>query len=67
MIIDKGFLNILDGNSRSRERLTLALNATQSLSVFQQNMTGDLDNSKYPYTGLKLTPEFKYIDIRSNY
>jgi hypothetical protein len=67
MIIDKGFLNILDGNSRSRERLNLALNATHSLSVFHQNMTGDLDNSKYPYTGLRLTPEFKYIDIRSNY
>ncbi len=67
MIIDKGFLNILDGGSRSRERLTLALNATQSLSVFQQNMTGDFDTSKYPYTNLRLTPEFKYIDIRSNY
>ncbi|MDP9197126.1 MAG: glycosyltransferase family 39 protein [Thermoproteota archaeon] len=67
MIIDKGFLNVLNSSSRSRERLALAVNATQSLSVFQQNLTGDLDTSKYPYTNLKLTPESKYTDIRSNY
>ncbi len=67
MIIDKGFINILNGSSRSRERLSLALNGTTSLSLFEQNMTGSLDTSKYPYTSLKLTPESRYIDIRSNY
>lgn len=67
MIIDKGFMSILNGSSRSRERLSLALNATTSLSLFDQNFTGNLDTSKYPYTSLKLSPESKYIDIRANY
>jgi hypothetical protein len=67
MIIDKGFMNILDGNSRSSERLNLALNDTVSLSTFQHNITGNLDTSKYPYTNLRLTPESKSIDIRANY
>lgn len=67
MIIDKGYLNILDGNSRSRERLALALNDTVSLATFQHNVTSNLDTSKYPYTNLRLTPESRYIDIRSNY
>jgi len=67
MIIDKGFMNILDGNSRSSERLNLALNDTVSLSTFQHNITGNIDTSKYPYTNLRLTPESKSIDIRANY
>jgi dolichyl-phosphate-mannose-protein mannosyltransferase len=67
MIIDRGFLNILDGDSRSSERLGLALNDTISLSKFQHNVTGNIDTSKYPYTNLRLTPESKSIDIRANY
>ena len=67
MIVDKGFLNILNGSSRSRERLSLAVNGTTSLSLFEQNMTGGIDTSKYPFTSLKLTPESRYIDIRANY
>jgi hypothetical protein len=67
MIVDKGFLNILNGSSRSRERLSLAVNGTTSLSLFEQNMTGGNDMSKYPFTSLKLTPESRYIDIRANY
>jgi hypothetical protein len=67
MIIDRGFLNILDGDSRSSERLGLALNDTISLSTFQHNVTGNIDTSKYPYTNLRLTPESKSIDIRANY
>jgi hypothetical protein len=67
MIIDRGFLNILDGDSRSSERLNLALNDTISLSKFQHNVTGNIDTSKYPYTNLRLTPESKSIDIRANY
>lgn len=67
MIVDKGFLNILNGSSRSRERLSLAVNGTTSLSLFEQNMTGGIDMSKYPFTSLKLTPESRYIDIRANY
>lgn len=67
MIIDRGFLNILDGDSRSSERLGLALNDTVSLSTFHHNVTGNIDTSKYPYTNLRLTPESKSIDIRANY
>lgn len=67
MIMDRGFLNILDGDSRSSERLGLALNDTISLSTFHHNATGNIDTSKYPYTNLRLTPESKSIDIRANY
>jgi hypothetical protein len=67
MIMDRGFLNILDGDSRSSERLGLALNDTISLSTFHHNVTGNIDTSKYPYTNLRLTPESKSIDIRANY
>jgi hypothetical protein len=65
MIIDTGFLKILNRDNSSR--LNLAYNATHNLARFEQNFTGDADVNKYPYTNLKLSPETRFIELRSNY
>lgn len=65
MIVDSGFLKILNRDNSSR--LNLAYNATHNLARFEQNFTGGTDNNKYPYTNLKLSPESRFIELRSNY
>lgn len=65
MIIDSGFAKILDKDNSSR--LNLAYNATHNLARFEQNFTGGTDINKYPYTNLKLSPETRFIELRSNY
>lgn len=65
MIIDTGFLKILNRDNSSR--LNLAYNATHNLARFEQNFTGGADINKYPYTNLKLSPETRFIELRSNY
>lgn len=65
MIIDTGFVKILDRDNSSR--LNLAYNATHNLARFEQNFTGSMDINKYPYTNLKISPETRLIELRSNY
>ncbi len=65
MIIDSGFVRILNGDNSSR--LNLAYNATHNLARFEQNITGGTDISKYPFTNLRLSPETRFIELRSNY
>ena len=65
MIIDSGFVRILNNDNTSR--LNLAYNATHNLARFEQNITGDDDLNKYPFTNLKLSPETRFIELRSNY
>jgi hypothetical protein len=65
MIIDSGFVRILNGDNSSR--LNLAYNATHNLARFEQNITGGTDVNKYPFTNLKLSPETRFIELRSNY
>ena len=65
MIIDSGFVRILNGDNSSR--LNLAYNATHNLARFEQNITGGTDVSKYPFTNLRLSPETRFIELRSNY
>ena len=65
MIIDSGFVKILNGDNTSR--LNLAYNATHNLARFEQNFTGGIDLNKYPYTNLRLSPETRFIELRSNY
>ena len=65
MIIDSGFVKILKGDNTSR--LNLAYNATHNLARFEQNFTGGIDLNKYPYTNLRLSPETRFIELRSNY
>jgi 4-amino-4-deoxy-L-arabinose transferase-like glycosyltransferase len=65
MIIDSGFVKILNGDNTSR--LNLAYNATHNLARFEQNFTGGIDLNKYPFTNLRLSPETRFIELRSNY
>lgn len=65
MIIDSGFVRILNGDNSSR--LNLAYNATHNLARFEQNITGGTDINKYPFTNLRLSPETRFIELRSNY
>lgn len=65
MIIDSGFVRILNGDNSSR--LSLAYNATHNLARFEQNFTGGTDVNKYPYTNLRLSPETRFIELRTNY
>jgi Alg9-like mannosyltransferase family len=65
MIIDSGFVKILNRDNSSR--LNLAYNATHNLARFEQNFTGNMDINKYPYTNLRLSPETRFIELRSNY
>lgn len=65
MIIDSGFVRILNGDNSSR--LNLAYNATHNLARFEQNITGATDINKYPFTNLRLSPETRFIELRSNY
>lgn len=65
MIIDSRFVRILNGDNSSR--LNLAYNATHNLARFEQNITGSMDENKYPFTNLRLSPETRFIEIRSNY
>jgi hypothetical protein len=65
MIVDTGFVRILNGDNSSR--LNLAYNATHNLARFEQNITGGTDINKYPFTNLKLSPETRFIELRSNY
>ncbi len=65
MIIDSGFVRILNGDNSSR--LNLAYNATHNLARFEQNFTGGTDVNKYPFTNLKLSPETRFIELRTNY
>jgi len=65
MIIDSGFVRILNGDNSSR--LNLAYNATHNLARFEQNITGTTDLDKYPFTNLRLSPETRFIELRSNY
>jgi hypothetical protein len=65
MIIDSGFVRILNGDNSSR--LNLAYNATHNLARFEQNITGGTDVNKYPFTNLRLSPETRFIELRSNY
>ena len=65
MIIDSGFVRILNGDNSSR--LSLAYNATHNLARFEQNFTGWTDVNKYPFTNLRLSPETRFIELRSNY
>jgi hypothetical protein len=65
MIIDSGFVRILNGDNSSR--LNLAYNATHNLARFEQNFTGGTDVNKYPFTNLRLSPETRYIELRTNY
>jgi hypothetical protein len=65
MIIDSGFVRILNGDNTSR--LNLAYNATHNLARFEQNFTGGIDLNKYPFTNLRLSPETRFIELRSNY
>jgi len=66
MIIDSGFQKILDRGDND-SRLNLAYNATHNLARFEQNFTGGTNINKYPYTNLKLSPESRFIELRSNY
>jgi hypothetical protein len=65
MIVDSGFVKILNGDNSSR--LNLAYNATHNLARFEQNITGGTDINKYPFTNLRLSPETRFIELRSNY
>ena len=65
MIIDSGFVRILNADNSSR--LNLAYNATHNLARFEQNITGGTDINKYPFTNLRLSPETRFIELRSNY
>jgi hypothetical protein len=65
MIIDSGFVRILNGDNSSR--LSLAYNATHNLARFEQNFTGWTDVNKYPFTNLRLSPETRFIELRTNY
>lgn len=65
MIIDSGFIRILNGDNSSR--LNLAYNATHNLARFEQNITGGTDINKYPFTNLRLSPETRFIELRANY
>lgn len=65
MIIDSGFVRILNGDNSSR--LSLAYNATHNLARFEQNFTGGTDVNKYPFTNLRLSPETRFIELRTNY
>jgi Alg9-like mannosyltransferase family len=65
MIIDSGFVRILNGDNSSR--LSLAYNATHNLARFEQNFTGGADVNKYPFTNLRLSPETRFIELRTNY
>ena len=65
MIIDSGFVRILNGDNSSR--LNLAYNATHNLARFEQNITGGTDINKYPFTNLRLSPETRFIELRANY
>lgn len=65
MIMDSGFFKILNADNSSR--LNLAYNATHNLARFEQNITGGTDTNKYPFTNLKLSPETRFIELRSNY
>ena len=65
MIIDSGFVRILNGDNSSR--LNLAYNATHNLARFEQNITGGTDVNKYPFTNLRLSPETRFIELRTNY
>lgn len=65
MIIDSGFIRILNGDNSSR--LNLAYNATHNLARFEQNFTGGTDINKYPFTNLRLSPETRFIELRANY
>ncbi|MDW0291561.1 MAG: hypothetical protein QN778_06580 [Nitrososphaeraceae archaeon] len=65
MIVDSGLVKILNGDNTSR--LNLAYNATHNLARFEQNFTGGIDLNKYPFTNLKLSPETRSIELRSNY
>lgn len=65
MIIDSGFVRILNADNSSR--LNLAYNATHNLARFEQNITGGTDVNKYPFTNLRLSPETRFIELRSNY
>jgi len=65
MIIDSGFVRILNGDNSSR--LNLAYNATHNLARFEQNITGGTDVNKYPFTNLRLSPETQFIELRTNY
>lgn len=65
MIIDSGFVKILNNDNTSR--LNLAYNATHNLARFEQNFTGGIDLNKYPFTNLRLSPETRFIELRSNY
>ena len=65
MIIDSGFVRILNGDNSSR--LNLAYNATHNLARFEQNITGGTNINKYPFTNLRLSPETRFIELRSNY
>jgi hypothetical protein len=67
MIMDKGFLDRLTDKTGHWQRFAIAYNATHSIAKYEQNLTGNIDTTKYPFTNLKLTPETKYVDIRSNY
>lgn len=65
MIIDSGFVRILNADNSSR--LNLAYNATHNLARFEQNITGGTDVNRYPFTNLRLSPETRFIELRSNY
>jgi hypothetical protein len=65
MIVDTGFVRILNGDNSSR--LNLAYNATHNLARFEQNITGGIDINKYPFTNLRLSPETRFIELRANY
>lgn len=65
MIIDSGFVKILNRDNSSR--LNLAYNATHNLARFEQNITGGTDINKYPFTNLRLSPETRFIELRANY
>jgi hypothetical protein len=65
MIVDTGFVRILNGDNSSR--LNLAYNATHNLARFEQNITGGTDINKYPFTNLRLSPETRFIELRANY
>ena len=65
MIIDSGFVRILNADNSSR--LNLAYNATHNLARFEQNITGGTDINKYPFTNLRLSPETRFIELRANY
>ena len=67
MIMDKGFLDRLNDKTGHWQRFEIAYNSTHSIAKYEQNLTGNIDTNRYPFTNLKLSPETKYVDIRSNY